>query len=93
MYLLRDDPSNIIKKADKRSAVVVWDRDDYLREANSQLSDKDVHREVKGDAEGTFMKVKKSVLRKIRNRGDISDETWDYFLVSGRKFYLLSQTS
>ena len=35
LYLLRDDPSIIIKEADKGSAVVVWDREDYLREANS----------------------------------------------------------
>ena len=38
------------------------------------------------------MKVIKSVLRKIRNRGDISDETLDYFLVNNPKldrFYLL----
>ena len=28
LYLLRDDPSIIIKEADKGSAVVVWDRED-----------------------------------------------------------------
>ena len=91
LYLLRDDPSIIIKEFDKGSAVVVWDREDYLREANSQLSAKDVYREVKGDAEGTLMKVI-SFLRKIRNRGEISDETLDYFLVNNPKlgrFYLL----
>ena len=90
--MLRDDPSIIIKEADKGSAVVVWDREDYLREANSQLSDKDVYREVKGYAEDHLMKVIKSVLRKIRNRGDVSDETLDYFLVNNPKlgrFYLL----
>ena len=85
LYLLHDDPSIIIKEADKGSAVVVWDRDDYLREANSQLSDKDVYREVKGDAEGLLMRVIKSVLTKVRNRGDISDETLDYFLVNNPK--------
>ena len=53
----------------------------------SQLSDKTVYREVKGDAEGPLMKVINSVLRKIRSRGDISD----YFLVNNPKlgrFYL-----
>ena len=92
LYLLRDDPSIIIKEADKGSAVVVWDKEDYLREANSQLSDKDVYREVKGYAEDHLMKVIKSVLRRIRNRGDVSDETLDYFLVNNPKlgrFYLL----
>ena len=68
LYLLRDDPSIIIKEADKGSAVVVWDREDYLREANSQLSDKDVYREVKGYAEDHLMKVIKSVLRKIKKQ-------------------------
>ena len=91
LYLLCDDPSIIIKEANTGSAVVVWDREDYLREANSQLSDKDVYQDVKGDAEGPLMKVIKSFLRKIRNRGDISDETLDYFFVSNHKlgrFYL-----
>ena len=69
--MLRDDPSLITNEADKGSAVVVWDREDYLREANSQLSHKDLYREVKGDAERPLMKVLKSVLEKIRNRGDI----------------------
>ena len=63
-----------------------------MREANSQLSDKAVYRQVKGDAEGPLMKVIKSVLRKKRNRGDISDETLDYPFVNNPKlgrFYLL----
>ena len=82
----------MIHQANKGSAVVVWDKEDYLREANSQLKDKDVYREVKGDAEGPLMKVIKSVLRIVRNRGDISDETLDYFLVKNLKlgrFYLI----
>ena len=85
LYLLRDDPSIIVKEADKGSAVVVWDREDYLREAKSQLSDKDVYQEVKGGAESPLMKVIKSVLRKIRNRVDISDKTLDYFFVNNPK--------
>ena len=31
--------------------------EDYLREANSQLKDKNEYREVKCDAEGSLMKV------------------------------------
>ena len=92
LYLLRDDASIIIKEADKRSVGVIWDTEHYLREANSQLSDKDVYREVKGDAEGPLLNVVKSVLGKIRNRGDIIDETLHYFLVNNPKlgrFYLL----
>ena len=71
--------------------VVVWDRQDYLREANSQLSDKNVYQEVKCEAEDNLVKVTKSVLRKVKNRGDITDKTLD-FLVNNPKlgqFYLL----
>ena len=46
------DPFIIIKEVDKGSAVVVRDKEDYLREASSQLSDRDVYREVKDDAGG-----------------------------------------
>ena len=42
LYLLRDNPSIIIKEAEKGSALVVWNSEYYLKEANSQLSDKDV---------------------------------------------------
>ena len=38
-----------IKGADKGSAVIVWDREDYIKEAESQLSDKTVYEEVFGD--------------------------------------------
>ena len=31
LYFLRDDASIVIKEADKGSAVVVWDREDYLK--------------------------------------------------------------
>ena len=39
---LKDDTSNIIKDAEKGSGVVVWDREDYLKEAEKQLSDKKI---------------------------------------------------
>ena len=39
----------MIKGADKDTAVVVWGRDDYLKEASKQLKDKDVYEEVQND--------------------------------------------
>ena len=71
---------------------MVWDREDYLAEARTQLKDKDVYQELKGNIEGPLEKIIKSVLRKVRDRKDISDETLDYFLVNNPKlgrFYLL----
>ena len=49
IYLLRYDASIKIKEVEKGSAVVVWYREDYLRESNSQLKDNDVYRKLKGD--------------------------------------------
>ena len=53
--------------------MAVWNREDYLREANNQFINKDLYREVKGDAESHLIKVIKSLLRKIRSTGDTSD--------------------
>ena len=35
-----------IKKGDKGSCVVIWDRNDYITEADKQLSNKDVYKQV-----------------------------------------------
>ena len=89
---LRNDTSIIIKGADKGSAVVVWDREDYLKEANSQLMDNNVYEEVSGDIIGPLVKIVKYHLANIKLRGDISSETLKYFLVNNPKlgrFYLL----
>ena len=42
MQLLAHDRSIVLKKADKGSCVVVWNRDDYIAEAEKQLSDKNM---------------------------------------------------
>ena len=81
LYNLRDDPTIIIKGADKGSAVVVWDRDDYLKEASKQLEDKDVHEEVLNDP-STLINTIMQALEKIRIRGDPSNDTLNYFLVN-----------
>ena len=94
LYLLRDDTSIIIKEADESSGIGVWDREDYLSEARTKLEDKDVYQELKGNIEGPLEKIIKSVLRKVRNRKGISDETLDYFLINKPKlgrFYLFLQ--
>ena len=54
MRNLQSDRNVIIKtknkgqrKADKGSAVVIWDRSDYLKEAEKQLSDRSTYLETK----------------------------------------------
>ena len=49
MYNLKNDQSIVIKEADKGSAVVIWDKKDYLMEAEKQLSCKETYEEVSSD--------------------------------------------
>ena len=50
LYDLKDDENIEIKSADKSVAVVVWDREDYITEAEKQLGDEEVYEEVSNDA-------------------------------------------
>ena len=43
---LVDDRRIVIKQADKGSCMVVWCRDDYIKEANNQLEDKTVYKDM-----------------------------------------------
>ena len=91
LYNLRDDPTITIKGADKGSAVIVWDRDDYLKEAYKQLEDKDVYEEVPNDT-SILINTIMHALKKIRIGGDLLNDTLNYFLVKDLKFarfYLL----
>ena len=68
------------------------DREDFLAGAKKQLDDKEVSQELRGDVEGPLEKIIKKLIRKLRNRGDISHKTLDYFSVSNPKlgrFHLL----
>ena len=81
----------LLKKLIK--ALGLWSRTERtIAEARTQLKDKDVYQELKGNIEGPLEKIIKSILRKLRGRKDISDETLDYFLVNNLRlgrFYLL----
>ena len=41
-----NDRSIVVKKPDKGSCVIVWDRNDYLSEAEKQLCDKAIYKNV-----------------------------------------------
>ena len=77
---MKNDNTIVIKGADKGSGVVVWDREDYLKEAHKQLSDEEVYEEVTNDPftlEGTIF----ITLNKIRTRGDLSTDNLEYFSI------------
>ena len=46
MRALAGNRSIVIRKADKGSTVVVWERNDYILEAEKQLSDANIYKDV-----------------------------------------------
>ena len=91
MYSLKNDNTIVIKGADKGSGVVVWDREDYLKEAHNQLSNEEVYEEVKNDL-STLESTIFAALNKVRDRGDLSADNLEYFFNKDLKFprfYLL----
>ena len=80
LYDLKNDKNIIIKGADKGSTVVVWDREDYIKEAEKQLGVSDVYEEVPDDAEPPISTIH-TTLEKIRKRGDLKKENTQYFEV------------
>ena len=70
LYDLKNDKSIVIKGADKGSALMVWDRDDYIKEVEKQLGDSDVSEEVSDDPEPLISTIH-TTIEKIRKRGDL----------------------
>ena len=70
---------------------MVWDTEDYIKEAEKQLRDSDVYEEVADDPE-SFISTIHRTIEKIRKRGHLKKETIKYFEVRDPKFarfYLL----
>ena len=81
----------MIKIADKGSAIVVWGRGDYIKEAEKQLGDEEVYEEVSNDT-APLLKTINGVIAKIIKRGDLKRDTLNYFIMKDPKFarfYLL----
>ena len=86
MRALADNKSIVIKKANKGSTVVVWDRNDYILETEKQLSDANVYKDVSFDVSFSFFKTSKG---KIRDK-QLKCFTYEYKKVSSLgKLHLL----
>ena len=89
---LKSDRNIVIKEADKGSAVVVWDREDYISEANRQVDDRQVYEEVEVDPSVDLGKTINSRLNELREEDPGLEEVTDYLKVKDSKlgrFYLL----
>ena len=51
--------------ADKASVGVVWDREDYIKQAQKKLGDKEVYEEIFNDSQNTVI----AVIVKIKKTG------------------------
>ena len=80
LYDLKNNKSIMIKSADKGSTVVVWDRDDYTKEAEKQVGDEQVYEEVSNYAT-PLLKTINEVIAKIRKWGDLKNGNLDYFIM------------
>ena len=85
LFDLKNDKTIVIKGADNGLAVLVWDRDDYIQEAEKQLGDKEIYEEVSNDPQPLIDTIHKAI-EKIGKRGDLSADNIKYFKVKDPKF-------
>ena len=91
LYDLKNDENIEIKSADNSVAAIVWDRKGYIIEAEKQLGDEEVYKEVFNDA-ASLLKTINAVIAKIRKWGDLKRDNLGYFMMKDPKlarFYLL----
>ena len=84
---LADDRSIVIKKADKGSYVVVWERNDYVLDAKKQLSDPSVYRDV-SNSENILPKLSEAsnkMFSSLRRKGFITEKQLKYFTYEYKK--------
>lgn len=77
---MKNDKNITIKGADKGSGVVVWEKRNYINEAEKHLGVLDVYEEVSDDSE-PLIHTLLTTLRKVRNRRDSKKENIQYFEV------------
>ena len=77
---MKNDENITIKGADKGSGVVVWEKRNYINEAEKHLGVLDVYEEVSDDSE-PLIHTLLTILRKVRNRRDLKKENIQYFEV------------
>ena len=87
MRSLADDRSIVIKKADKGSCIVVWDRNDYLTEAEKQLEDPNVYRKFafKDKTLSQLVDFSNKFFKNLKMKGHITEKELKYFSYEFKK--------
>ena len=78
---LGDDRDIVIKKANKGSCVVIWDRNDYITEAESQLKNELLHKKVSFNQDMFCELVTESngFFKDLRRSGCMTEKELKYF--------------
>ena len=84
---LAEDRNIIIKPADKGSCVVVWDREDYIAEADRQLKNNETYESSSLKDEDLVKLVEKSnsIFQSLRKKKLITEEELKYFTYKYKK--------
>ena len=84
---LADDKQIVIKKADKGFCVVIWDRDDYLPEAERLLKDENVYRNVnfKEKLIEDLTEYSNKIFKDLRRGGYLTGKQLDYYSYKYKK--------
>ena len=78
---LAEDRNIIIKSAGKGSCVVLWDREDYLAEAEKQLQDVEIYEDTEFKESDLVKLVEKShtIFQSLRKKNLITEKELKYF--------------
>ena len=84
---LTDDRNTVTKKADKCSCVVIWNRNDYITEAESQLKNEKVYKKVsfKQDMLCDLVTKSNGFFKDLRRSGCITEKELKYFSYKYKK--------
>ena len=84
---MTNDRSIVIKKVGKEYCAVVWDRNDYLIEAEKQLSDTKVYRDVSNTKNilSKLSEVNNKMFNSLKRGGFLTESKWNILLISLKK--------
>ena len=84
---LADDKLIAIKKAGKGSCIVVWNKSDYLREAEKELEDQNMYRKVafKDKILSELVDCRNRFFKNLKVKGHIMEKELKYFSYEFKK--------
>ena len=93
MQTLADDRTIVIKKTDKVSCVVVWNRNDYIKEAEKQLNDTSVYKDLSfiDRLLQELVATSNKLFQNLKAKGKINDKQLKYYTYQHKKVTNLSK--